>query len=79
MYKQYLSLNNHQGLIYHTTKYTNYIYIYIYINCHRQIDSFVVSQVISLARYVRCFKLDRNPTNIKSTRYLTNGLSSISM
>ena len=34
-----------------------YIYIYIYIYCHQEIDCFVVSQIFSADRPVRCFKL----------------------
>ena len=34
-----------------------YIYIYIYIYCHPQTDCFVISQLFSVARHTRCFKL----------------------
>ena len=32
------------------------LYIYIYIYCHPQTDCFVVSQLFSVARLIKCFK-----------------------
>ena len=39
-----------------------YIYIYIYIYCHPQTDYFVVSQLISVDKHARRFKLGLKPT-----------------
>ena len=36
-------------------------YIYIYIYCHPQTDCFIVSQLFSVARPTRCFKLRSKP------------------
>ena len=41
-----------------------YIYIYIYIYCHPQADSFVVSQLISVARHAGHFKLGLKPAQL---------------
>ena len=40
---------------------STYIYIYIYILCHPQTDCFVVSQLFSMARHARGFKLGSKP------------------
>ena len=46
----------------HTHTHTHiYIYIYIYIYYHPQIDCFGVSQPITMARLVICFKLGSKP------------------
>ena len=41
-----------------------YIYIYICLYCHPQIDCFVVSQFISVARHVGRLKLESKPAQI---------------
>ena len=41
-----------------------YIYIYIYIYCHSQIDCFVASQFLSVARHVGRLKLGSKPTQL---------------
>ena len=40
------------------------IYIYIYIYSHPQTDSFVVSQLFSVARHVGCLKLGLKPAEL---------------
>ena len=39
----------------------HFIYIYIYIYCHPQTDSFIVSQLFSVARHIGCLKLGSKP------------------
>ncbi len=41
-----------------------YIYIYIYIYCHQNTDSFVVSQLFSMARHGGRLKLGSKPTQL---------------
>ena len=40
---------------------SEWLYIYIYIYCHPQTDCFVVSQIFSVARSAKCFKLGSKP------------------
>ena len=53
--EQHCSINSHQSNFFLSS--LSHIYIYIYIYCHPQTVCFVVSQLISVTRYTRCFKL----------------------
>ena len=54
------------------------IYEYEYIYCHPQIDCFVVSQLISVARRAKCFTQRSNPSWFFIGRLSYRGVSTIS-
>ena len=49
--------------------------LHIYIHCHPQVDCFVVSQLISVARHERCFQLGSKPASRISYRRAIGNLN----
>ena len=48
--------------------YSIWLYMFIYIYSHSSTDSFFVSQLISVARHARCFKLESKPDWLDASR-----------